>query len=93
VFRRLSEPSDEQAGDEADTVSNNPPATPRLDIPQYLKIASHNNNYRMPTTRRTYICRIQNHSQVAGALDRHGWSASKLWVVFQSRLELVSGAS
>jgi len=33
----------------------------------------------MPTTRRTYVCRIQNHSQVAGALDRHGWSASKLW--------------
>ncbi len=35
----------------------------------------------MPTTRRTYVCRIQNHSQVAGALDRHGWSASKLWNV------------
>jgi len=35
----------------------------------------------MPTTRRTYICRIQNHSQVAGAVDRHGWSASKLWNV------------
>jgi hypothetical protein len=34
VFRRLqSEPSDEQAGDEADTVSNNPLATTRLDIP------------------------------------------------------------
>jgi putative transposase len=35
----------------------------------------------MPTTRRTYVCRIQNHSQVAGALDEHGWSASKLWNV------------
>ena len=35
----------------------------------------------MPITRRTYVCRIQNHSQVAGALDRHGWSASKLWNV------------
>ncbi len=35
----------------------------------------------MLTTRRTHICRIQNHSQVAGALDRHGWSASKLWNV------------
>jgi len=34
VFRRLqSEPNDEQAGDEADTVSNNPLATTRLDIP------------------------------------------------------------
>ena len=35
----------------------------------------------MPTTRRTYVCRIENHSQVADALDRHGWSASKLWNV------------
>ncbi|ERH09157.1 MAG: hypothetical protein J07HX64_00909 [halophilic archaeon J07HX64] len=35
----------------------------------------------MPTTRRTYVCGIQNHSQVAGAFDRHGWSASKLWNV------------
>ncbi len=35
----------------------------------------------MLTTRRTYVCRIQNHSQVADALDRHGWSASKLWNV------------
>jgi putative transposase len=35
----------------------------------------------MPTTRRTHICRITNHTQVAGALDRHGWSASKLWNV------------
>ncbi|WP_049938479.1 RNA-guided endonuclease TnpB family protein [Haloarcula sp. JP-Z28] len=30
---------------------------------------------------RTYVCRITNHSQVAGVLDRHGWSASKLWNV------------
>ena len=35
----------------------------------------------MPTTRRTHVCRIQNHSQVADALDQHGWSASKLWNV------------
>jgi putative transposase len=35
----------------------------------------------MPTTRRTYVRRINNHSQVAGALDRHGWPASKLWNV------------
>ena len=35
----------------------------------------------MPTTRRTHVCRIQNHSQVASAFDRHGWSASKLWNV------------
>ena len=35
----------------------------------------------MPTTRRTHICCIQNYSQVADALDRHGWSASKLWNV------------
>ena len=35
----------------------------------------------MPTTRRTHVCRIQNHSQVQESLDRHGWSASKLWNV------------
>ena len=35
----------------------------------------------MPTTRRTHICRITNHSQVVAALDSHGWSASKLWNV------------
>ncbi len=35
----------------------------------------------MPTTRRTHICRIQNHGQVQDALDKHGWSASKLWNV------------
>lgn len=35
----------------------------------------------MPTTRRTYVCRMQNHSQVADSLDRHGWWASKLWNV------------
>ena len=35
----------------------------------------------MPTTRRTHVCRITNHAQVAGALDKHGWSASKLWNV------------
>jgi putative transposase len=33
----------------------------------------------VPTTRRTHICRIRNHQQVQDALDRHGWSASKLW--------------
>lgn len=35
----------------------------------------------MPTTRRTHVCRIQNHQQVQDALDSHGWSASKLWNV------------
>ena len=35
----------------------------------------------MVTTCRTHICRIRNHSQVVDALDRHGWSASKLWNV------------
>jgi putative transposase len=35
----------------------------------------------MPTTRRTHICRIQNHTQVRESLDKHGWSASKLWNV------------
>jgi len=32
----------------------------------------------MQTTRRTHICHITTHTQVADALDRHGWSASKL---------------
>jgi len=35
----------------------------------------------MQATRRTHVCRITNHTQVADALDRHGWSASKLWNV------------
>ena len=35
----------------------------------------------MPTTRWGYVCCIQNHSQVVDALDRHSWSASKLWNV------------
>jgi len=35
----------------------------------------------MPTTRRTHVCRIQNHFQVMDGLDNHGWSASKLWNV------------
>ena len=35
----------------------------------------------MPTTRRTHVCRIQNHSQAVDALDTHGWSASKVWNV------------
>ena len=30
---------------------------------------------------RTYQAKIHNHSQVAENLDRHGWSASKLWNV------------
>ena len=30
---------------------------------------------------RTHRARIRNHSQVADPLDRHGWSASKLWNV------------
>lgn len=28
---------------------------------------------------RTYRAKIRNHAQVAESLDRHGWSASKLW--------------
>ena len=30
---------------------------------------------------RTHQANIRNHSQVAESLDRHGWSASKLWNV------------
>jgi putative transposase len=30
---------------------------------------------------RTHQAKICNHSQVAESLDRHGWSASKLWNV------------
>ena len=30
---------------------------------------------------RTHQAKIRNHSQVADSLDRHGWSASKLWNV------------
>ena len=30
---------------------------------------------------RTHRARIRNHGQVADSLDRHGWSASKLWNV------------
>ena len=30
---------------------------------------------------RTHRAAIRNHSQVAESLDRHGWSASKLWNV------------
>ena len=30
---------------------------------------------------RTHQAKICNHSQVAEPLDRHGWSASKLWNV------------
>jgi len=30
---------------------------------------------------RTHRARIRNHAQVAESLDRHGWSASKLWNV------------
>lgn len=30
---------------------------------------------------RTYRAKIRNHSQVEEQLDRHGWSASKLWNV------------
>ena len=30
---------------------------------------------------RTHQAKILNHSQVEGSLDRHGWSASKLWNV------------
>ena len=30
---------------------------------------------------RTHRAKILNHAQVEGSLDRHGWSASKLWNV------------
>jgi len=30
---------------------------------------------------RTHRAKIRNHAQVADLLDRHGWSASKLWNV------------
>ena len=38
---------------------------------------------------RTHRAKILNHSQVAEMLDRHGWSASKLWNVanYHSRQE------
>jgi putative transposase len=38
---------------------------------------------------RTYRAKILNHSQVEDSLDRHGWSASKLWNVanYHSRKE------
>ena len=35
----------------------------------------------MLTVHRTHRATIRNHSQVAESLDRHGWSASKLWNV------------
>ncbi|WP_303704022.1 transposase [Haloquadratum walsbyi] len=35
----------------------------------------------MMEVHRTYQAKICNHSQVAESLDRHGWSASKLWNV------------
>ena len=34
---------------------------------------------------RTHQAKIRNHSQVADSLDRHGWSASKLWNVANYR--------
>jgi len=41
----------------------------------------------MLVVHRTHKAKILNHSQVEGSLDRHGWSASKLWNVanFHSR--------
>ncbi len=35
---------------------------------------------------RTHRAKICNHSQVEDSLDRHGWSASKLWNVIRLRL-------
>jgi putative transposase len=35
----------------------------------------------MMEVHRTHRAKIRNHSQVAESLDRHGWSASKLWNV------------
>ena len=35
----------------------------------------------MLAVHRTHRAKICNHSQVADSLDRHGWSASKLWNV------------
>jgi len=34
----------------------------------------------------THQAKIRNHGQVADSLDRHGWSASKLWNVIRLRL-------
>jgi len=88
VFRHLlSEPSDEQAGDEADTVSNNPLATIRLDIRPVigsfnilLTITDYEHRTMLETTR-TYVAKITNHQQVRDDLDACGFAASKLWNV------------
>jgi len=37
--------------------------------------------HTMLEVHRTHQAKICNHSQVAESLDRHGWSASKLWNV------------
>ena len=37
--------------------------------------------FRMLELHRTHQATIRNHGQVADSLDRHGWSASKLWNV------------
>jgi putative transposase len=36
---------------------------------------------RVLEVHRTHQASIRNHGQVADSLDRHGWSASKLWNV------------
>ena len=43
----------------------------------------------MMEVHRTHQAKICNHAQVADSLDRHGWSASKLWNVanYHSRQE------
>ena len=43
----------------------------------------------MLTLHRTYRAKIRNHGQVAKMLDRHGWSASKLWNVANYHLRRV----
>ena len=42
--------------------------------------------FRMLEVHRTHRVKIRNHGQVAESLDRHGWSASKLWNVLRLRL-------
>ncbi len=42
--------------------------------------------FGMLEVHRTHHAKILNHSQLKKSLDRHGWSASKLWNVLRLRL-------
>jgi len=42
--------------------------------------------FPMLEVHRTHRAKILNHGQVEDSLDRHGWSASKLWNVIRLRL-------